>query len=186
LKRAARPFLLIGSVWMILLCGITALTMVWPGLLTRWEQAPAPPESLTRLYLGEAGEALAVASNGTVYEFHYGAYRSPSSWSEAAQPSGEPAIGMSCSPGRGRNLILPPPGKVISRVGESCVYMESAYHLEVVLLENGEVWTWEHERYAYAELFTMCGLLAAFVMGVPFFIMGLGLKIAQKMKKIPE
>jgi hypothetical protein len=181
--RAARPFLIIGIVWMILLCGLTALTMVWPGILTPWEQAPAPPEALTRLDLGEAGEVLAYTSNGTVYEFHYGTYRSPSSWTSG--PSGSPAIGMSCSQGEGRNLVLPPPGKVISRVSESCVYMESAYQLEVVLLENGEVWTWEHERYAYAELFMMCGLLAGFVMGVPFFVMWLGLKIYQKVKKIP-
>jgi hypothetical protein len=83
-------------------------------------------------------------------------------------------------------LVLPPPGKVNSRVRENCVYMESGYHLEVVLLENGEVWTWEHERYVYAELFLMCFLLAAFVMGVPFFVMWLSLKIVQKVKKIPE
>jgi hypothetical protein len=177
-NRAARPFLIIGIVWMILLCGLSALTMVWPGLLTRWEQEPAPPEALTRLDLGEAGEVLAVASNGTVYEFHYGTYRSASSWTNG--PSGNPAIGMNCSPGEGRNLILPPPGKVASRVSESCVYMESGYHLEVVLLENGEVWTWEHERYAYAELFTMFFLLVAFVMGVPFFVMWLVLKVKQR------
>lgn len=186
MSRAARPFLIIGIVWMILLCGLTALTMVWPGLLTRWEQAPAPPEALTRLDLGETGEVLAVASNGTLYEFHYGTYQSSSTWTEIAQPSESPAIGMSCSPGDGRNLVLPPPGKVVSRVSENCVYMESAYHIEVVLLENGEVWTWEHERYAYTELFLMCGLLAAFVMGVPFFLMWMGLTIYQKVKKIPE
>ena len=184
MSRAARPFLVIGILWMVLLCGLTTLTMFRPGLLTRWEQEPAPPEALTRLSLGEAGEVLAVASNGAVYEFHYGTYRSSSSWTSG--PSGSPAIGMSCFPGEGRNLILPPPGKVMSRVSESCVYMESAYHLEVVLLENGEVWTWEHERYAYAELFMMFFLLVAFVMGIPFFVMWLGLKIAQKVKRMPE
>ncbi|MBV6397527.1 MAG: hypothetical protein HFACDABA_03141 [Anaerolineales bacterium] len=184
MTRAARPFLLIGIAWMILLCGCAALTMIWPGWLTRWEQAPALPESAARLSLGQAGEVLAVASNGTVYELRYGTYQADSSWGSG--PSGAPAIGMHCAPAQRRNLILPPPGKVVSRVGESCAYMESSYRLEAVLLENGEVWTWEHERYAYAELFTMCGLLAAFVMGVPFFAMAVGLKITQKIKKIPE
>ena len=169
---------------MILLCGLTALTLVWPGIWTRWKQAPAPPESVTRLFLGEAGEALAVASNGTVYEFHYGTYRSPSSW--ASGPSGNPAIGSGCSPEGGMYLVLPPPGKVVSRVSENCGYMESAYHLEVALLENGEVWTWEHERYAYSELFLMSFLFVAFLMGIPFFVMGLVLKVAQKVKKMPE
>ena len=186
MKQTSRLFLLIGMAWMTLVCGCAALTMVWPGLFTAWDLAPTPPEALTRLYLGTAGEVLASASNGTVYEFHYGTYQSPSSWSEADQPSGSPAIGMGCSPEGGRYLVLPPPGKAISRVRENCVYMESAYHLEVVLLENGEVWTWEHERYAYTELFLMCGLLAAFVMGVPFFVMWMGLKLTQKIKKIPE
>ena len=186
MNRAARPFLIIGIVWMILLCGLSALTMVWPGLLTRWEQAPAPPEALTRLDLGEAGEVLAVASNGTLYEFHYGAYQSSSKWTKVTKPSGSPAVGGSCFPGNGNNLVLPPPGKIVSRVSENCVYMESGYHLEVVLLENGEVWTWEHERYAYAELFTMFFLFVAFLMGIPFFVMGLGLKIYQKVKKIAE
>ena len=185
MNRAARPFLIIGVVWMILLCGLTALTMVWPGLLTRWEQAPAPPEALTRLELGEAGEVLAYTSNGTVYEFRYGAYRSPSAWTRVTQPSGSPAIGMDCSPGEGSNLVLPPPGKAIARVRENCVYMESGYHLEVVVLENGEVWSWEYERYAYTELFIMFFLCAAFLMGVPFFVMWLGLKITQKVKKMP-
>jgi len=171
MKQTSRLFLIIGVIWMILVCGCAALTMVWPGLLTRWEQAPAPPEALTRLDLGEAGEVLASASNETRYEFHYGTYQSSSEWIRVDQPSGNPAIGMGCSSEGGRTLVLPPPGKVTWRVRENCVYMESAYHLEVVLLEDGSVWTWEHERYAYAELFLMCGLLTAFAMGVPFFVM---------------
>ncbi len=180
MKPAARPFLLVGSVWMTLVCGCAALTMVWPGILTRWERAPAPPEALTRLDLGTAGEVLASASNGTRYEFRYGTYQSPSDWVQADQPSGSPAIGVGCTPEGGKYLILPPPGKAVSRVRENCVYIESAYHLEVVLLENGEVWTWEHERYAYAELFNLCFLLIAFVLGIPFFVTWLVLKVKQK------
>lgn len=176
MKRTSRIFLIIGVVWMTLVCGCVALTMVWPGALTRWEQTPAPPEALTRLDLGEAGEVLASASNGTRYELRYGTYQSSTEWMQIDQPSGNPAIGMGCSPEGGMYLVLPPPGKVASRVRENCVYMESAYHLEVVLLEDGSVWTWEHERYAYAELFTLCFLGIAFAMGIPFFVMWIVLK----------
>ena len=183
MNRAARPFIIIGIVLMLSTCTCAALTLFWPGVLTRWEQAPAPPEALTRLHLGEAGEVLASTSNGTLYEFHYGAYQSSSTWTKVSEPSGSPAVGGSCFPEGGSYLVLPPPGKVVSRMSENCAYMESGYHLEVVLLENGEVWTWEHERYAYAELFTMFFLLVAFVMGIPFFVMWLTLKITQRVKK---
>ena len=79
--------------------------------------------------------------------------------------------------------MLPPPGKVKSRVGEDCVYIESAYHLEVALLENGEVWSWEHEAYVYTDLFVITCLCIAIVLGMPFLMLGLGMKIYRKLKK---
>lgn len=184
MKRAARPFIIIGIVWMISTCACAALTLFWPGILTRWEQAPAPPEALTRLDLGEAGEVLAVASNGTLYEFRYGTYQSLSTWTQVSEPSGTPVIGAGCFEAMGNYLVLPPPGKVVSRVGESCAYMESGYRLDVALLEDGSVWTWEHERYAYSELMCMFGLLVAFLLGIPFFVMWVVLKVTQKAKTL--
>ncbi len=181
-KKKACLFLLIGTTWITLICGIAALTLIWPGIMTRWKQTPAPPEALRRLDLGEAGEVLAVASNGTLYEFRYDARQTSSAWSKVTQPSGSPVIGTNCSPQGGRYLILPPPGKIMSHIGENCTYMESGYHFEVVLLENGEVWTWKHERYAYAELLCMFGLPIVFMFGLPFLTIGLILKIKQKAK----
>jgi hypothetical protein len=138
------------------------------------------PEPLSLLRLGEAGEILAQTTDGTLYEFHYG---KNSTWEEIAQPSENPAVGESCVTGTGIYLVLPPPGKVKSRVSENCVYMESAYHLELALLENGQVWVWEYERYAYTELFVMFFLLIGCAAGVLILLLGLGLMIYQKIKK---
>ena len=185
MKKATRPLLIIGSAWMLLVCGCAFFSLFRPGILTRWRQEPAPPVALTRLALGEAGEVLASASDGSTYEFHYGNYRSPSTWTEVAEPSGSPAMdAMGCTPGDGNRLVLPPPGKVASRVSQNCVYMESAYHLEVALLENGEVWSWENESYAYTVLFLMFFLAIACMAGTPILLTGLGLWVYQKVKKV--
>ena len=98
-------------------------------------------------------------------------------------PSGNPAIGASCSQDNENHLVLPPQGKVKSRVGENCVYIESAYHLEVALLENGEIVSWLYEGYAYTDLFLLCFLFIAFVLGALVLVLGLGMKIYRKVKK---
>ncbi|MEW5939414.1 MAG: hypothetical protein AB1750_07125, partial [Chloroflexota bacterium] len=120
------------------------------------------------------------------FEFHYGNYGSASTWTEVSAPSGTPVIGGSCSPGNGNRLVLPPPGKVASRVSVDCGYMESGYHLEVALLENGEVWSWENESYAYTVLFIMFFLAVACIVGAPILLTGIGLWIYQRAKKIPS
>jgi hypothetical protein len=179
MKRASKLLLILGSVWMLITCGCAFFSLLRPGIATRWRREPAPPVAVTRLALDQAGEVLASASNGRTYEFHYG---SPSTWTEVSAPSGGGAIGMDCTPGNGNRLVLPPPGKVTSRVSENCVYMESAYHLEVALLENGEVWSWENESYAYTVLFVMFFLAAACLVGVIIVLSGVGLAIYQKIK----
>jgi hypothetical protein len=187
MQKAVRPLLIIGSAWLLLVCGCAYLSLFRPGIATRWRQEPAPPEALTRLALGQAGEVVASASDGSTYEFRYGNYNSPSAWTEVSQPSGSPAINaMGCTPGDGNRIVWPPPGKATSRVRMNCVYMESGYHLEVALLENGEVWSWENERYAYAELFLMFFLALACVAGAPILLTGVGLWVVQKVKKIPS
>lgn len=169
---------------MILVCGCAFLSLFRPGIATRWRQEPSPPKPLISLALGEAGEVIASAQDGSTFEFHYGNYGSDTEWVEVSEPSGNPAIGgMGCTPGNSSRLVLPPPGKVTSRVSEDCVYMESAYHLEVVLLENGEVWSWENERYAYTELFIMSVLAIACVVGALILLTGAGLWVYQKVKR---
>lgn len=158
--------------------------MVRPGIGTQWRQEPAPPEPISRLALGEAGEVLGYASDETLYEFNYGAYNDTSSWLEVTQPSGTAAIGEDCQTGISNRIVLPPPGKVISRVSVDCVYIESAYHLEVALLENGEIWSWEHESYAYTSLFIMLFLFIGLIIGVLILLIGAGMMIYKKVKNI--
>lgn len=154
--------------------------MFRPGITVRWRQESAPPEAVASIKLGEAGEVLAHASDGSIYEF---GYDTPSSWEEVAQPSGSPAIGMSCVPAETSNrLVFPPPEKVVSHVRVNCVMFETAYHLEVVLLENGEVWSWEHDTYAYSELLMFFVVTACFGIGALIFMIGAGMKFYQKVK----
>jgi hypothetical protein len=182
MRKTAIVLLVIGCVWIILVGGCGYFSLVSPGILTRWRQEPPPPELLTHLALGEAGEVIGSVSNGTRFEFRYGNYGSDSEWVEVTEPSGNPAIGADCSPGDGNRIVLPPPGEARSRASMNCIYMESAYHLEVALLENGEVWSWENERYAYAELFIMLSLLCVGAMGAMILLVGAGLWIYWKCK----
>jgi len=150
------------------------LTLFRPGIGTRWKQEPASPELLSSLSLGDAGEVLGYSSTGTIYEFKYGIYGNSSSWQKVSEPSGIAAIGQGCQSGNSNQIVVPPSGKVKSQVSESCVYIESAYHLEVALLDNGEVWSWEHESYAYTNLFIMFFVFIAFVIGVLILLTGMG------------
>jgi len=184
MRKATVVLLSVGSVWMCLVCICAYLSLYRPGLATRWRDEPPPPEPLMGLTLGEAGEIIGSASDGTLYEFHYGNYRSPSAWSEVDAPTGNSAISaQGCSPGDGNRIILPPPGKIRSRVREDCVYIESAYHLEVALLENGDIWSWEHERYAYTELFLMFFMFIGCGVGALILLTGTGMAIYQQFKK---
>ncbi|MCX6057684.1 MAG: hypothetical protein NTW69_05990 [Chloroflexi bacterium] len=136
--KTAKVFLVIGSVWIFIVCGCGYFSLIQPGIGTRWKQEPTPPERVSLLKLGDAGEIIAETTNGNLYEFNYG---SNSLWKKVTQPSEVAAIGMDCSPGHTNYIVLPPPENVVSLVSENCVYMESAYHLRVALLENGEVWS---------------------------------------------
>ena len=167
-------------VWLVTVCGCGFFTMLRPGIATRWQQEPAPPEKVIRLGLGEAGEVIGYTVDGSMYELSYG---SPSSWEKVTQPSGNPAIGMSCRAAETTNrLVLSPPNEVLSRVRVDCVMFETAYHLEVALLEEGEIWSWEYSTYAYTEIFVFFILLIAFGAGIILLLIGLGMAIYQKVK----
>lgn len=93
-------------------------------------------------------------------------------------------MGVFCSrAGRNGYSILPPPGKVISRVGESCVATESGFYMEVVLLENGEVWTWRNESNSYSGMILFIGLFLVFGLGLALLISGMIVKAPQKTAK---
>ncbi len=152
--------------------------MFRPGIGTSWQQEPAPPEKVIRLGLGEAGEVIGYTVDGSMYELSYG---SPSSWEKVTQPSGTPAIGKSCRAAETSNrLVLSPPNEVLSRVRVDCVMFETAYHLEVALLEKGEVWSWEYSSYAYTEIFVFFIFMLAFGAGIVLLLVGLGMMLYQK------
>lgn len=164
----------------MLVCGCGIFTMLLPGIGTQWNAEPTPPEPVSHLEPGSSGEVVAQTNDGTMYEFQYG---SPSSWEKVSQASGSPVLGMHCSTGgEGNHIVLPPPGDEVSRVRVNCVMFETAYHLEVALLDNGEIWSWKHERYAYTELFVSFILLAGFCLGVIFLIVGAGMFMYIKYK----
>ncbi len=183
--KRANLFLLTGVLWICLVCSAGYLLLIRPGIGTRWRQEPAPPEALSRLELGKVGEILGYTSNGTIYEFHK-SYRTPSQWEKTSVPSGVSIVGGRCTPNVSNRIVWPPPGKVKSRVNESCIYIESAYHLEVALLENGEVWSWQHEAYVYADLFIGFFLFIALTIGASILLFGIGLIIYKKASKIHQ
>ena len=159
---------------MCCVCVAGYFSLARPGITTRWEKEPAPPEPISRLELGNAGEILGFTADETLYEFTYGAYQAESSWNKVEQPSGTAPLGDHCSPETQDRIIVSPPGEVASRVSESCTYIESGYQLEIVLLENGEIWSWEHEMYAYAMLANAFILFIVMMGGVLILAAGIG------------
>ena len=165
---------------MSLVIGIAFFSVLRPGITTRWKQEQAPPEQATLLKLGINGEILAQTPGGNLYEMTSG-------WKSVTGPTENTEMGGLCYSGDANHyLILPPPGKVISRVTNYCVATESGYHTEVVLLENGEVWSWRIERGGYTGLLLVVMLGIALVLGAPLLLIGLGMKIYQKVIKMPS
>ena len=183
MAKKINPLIWIGIIWLCCVFSAGYLSLARPGIGTHWEQEPAPPKPITRLELGKAGEVIGHTSEGTMYEFTYGIYQSQSAWQKVEQPSGTPAIGESCTPDIADRIVLPPPGKVVSRVSENCSYIESGYRFEVVLLENGQIWSWEHETYAYAVLLIMLILFIALAIGILILLIGIVIVIYKKIKK---
>jgi hypothetical protein len=180
MRRSAKIILLIGAIWLVFTCGCGFFTMLRPGLGTSWQQEPVPPEKIIRLGVGEMGEVLGYTADQEMYELSYG---SPSTWKKVSQPSGNPVIGMNCRATEKTNrLVVSPPNEVLSRVRVDCVMFETAHHLEVALLERGEIWSWEYSSHAYTELLLFFILVTSFGVGVLIFLIGLGIKIYQKIK----
>ena len=178
MSKTTKVLLTVSVIWLMIACGCSYFSMYRPGITTRWQQEPTPPEPITRLELGESGEILSFTDNGMIYQFSYG---SPSRWEEISEPTGMPSVGMSCEPSEtNTKIVFPPPGAEISRVRVDCVMYETAIHLEVVLLEDGGIWSWEYDSYVYTELMLGFILLLCFVSGIVLLLVGLGMAIYQK------
>lgn len=178
-KRANR-FLWIGVIWLSLTFAIYYFLLARPGIGTKWEQEQVPPEQVSVLRLGAHVEILAQTPGGNLYELVPGWN---GLWKKVTEPLENPEPLLICYPDDSDGyLILTPPGKVTSRVSEYCVATESGHHIEVVLLENGEVWSWRHEVGGHLSIVLILVLCVAFVLGLPFLIMGLRMKIRDWVK----
>ena len=164
---------------MILLCVWAYFALGHPRNTQKWKQEPPPPEAFSLLRLGEAGEVLGQTADGNLYEYTY-SEKQP--WQKVTEPSGTPSLGYYCVAHDSNYSVVSPPGKVISWVKESCVYAESNYYFEMVLLENGEVWSWQYEVYAYTQMAVVYLLLIGLAVGALILSLGAGLKIYQRIK----
>jgi hypothetical protein len=182
MHKAARVLIIIGSGWSLLIVVWAYFALSHPRLSTKWKQEPLPPEPVSELRLGDAGEILARTQGGDLYEY---VYEPQSPWIKVSNPSGVPSLGMDCYPDEAKNTFGPP-GKVKSQLSEACVYNESVRYLTFVLLENGEVWSWQHEVYAYTQMALIPVLCLSCIPGGLILLLGLGLMAYQKRKRTSE
>lgn len=170
--------------WVVIFCGWAFISLFYPGLGTTWKKEIPPPEQPSKLVLGNKGEALAETLDGRLFEYTRDVNQS---WVEVTTPSGTTAwLGDAvCNSGNRRYIVISPPGKIKSLIKESCGYLESSYHLEIALLENGEIWIWEHEVYAYTHLLNAFILIIIGLLGTPFLAVWFVIEIFRKMRKRP-
>jgi hypothetical protein len=179
MNKVVRLLLIFGGAWMLVVCIFAYLALVHPGLSTKWKQEQLPPEAVILFRLGGAGEILAETQEGNLYELDY--YLRPP-WKKVDEPSGITWIGMVCSPAEAE-YVFQPPGEVKIEVSETCLYNESARYISFVLLENGEVWSWQRETYAYTLLAAIPLMLGGWVIGALILSIGAGLALYQKKKR---
>jgi hypothetical protein len=166
--------------WLIIIFVIHYFALARPGIETKWKQEQSPPEQVSILRLGINGEVLGQTPGGDLYELFAG-WNQP--WKRVTEPAKNPEPPVFCqNDNAGAYLILPPPGKVASRVSEYCYSIDVGHHLEVVLLENGEVWSWRYESDAIFGFVLECAFQVANLLGALFVLIGLGIKIRQWVK----
>lgn len=176
MNKLARLLLIAGGVWMLAVCFFAYLALIHPGLSTKWEREPLPPEPVRALRVGEAGEILVETEIGNLYELDY-VLHPP--WKKIDKPSGVPWIGMVCHTSEA-GYVFPPPGEVKMEVSETCVYNESARYISFALLENGEIWSWQREVYAYTLMAATPLLLGGCIIGALILFTGVGLRLYWK------
>lgn len=170
-KSAKRPFLILG-IWVSILLVMAFFSLFQPGIGTRWEKIPNPPEPIENLALGNSGEIIVHTSNGDIYELQM-AIGWPKTWTKVSDLSGNPVIGWSCTAIDRKLIVLSPPGKAKTRISEACVIFESIFYLEFALLETGDVWLWVYDSYAYTNFAMIASLICGLLMGIPVLVIGI-------------
>lgn len=170
MNKKFQRFIIGGILWVLLIWAWTYIYYYHPGLGTRWVKQPSPAIEVSSLKLGGKGEVIAETTDGKLFEFT-DVYNQ--TWTEVTEPSGTPAIGGYCSPGNPMYIVAPPPGQVKYHVKETCAIFETGVHLELVLLENNEIWSWEHGVYYYTHVLKALCLGIIGSIGIPFIAIGL-------------
>ena len=179
MNRKHQQFIIGGILWVLLIWTWTYIYYYHPGLGTSWVKQLSPSTKISSIKLGAKGEVIAETTDGKFFEYtdNYS-----QTWTEVNEPSGRPAIGGYCSPGNPMYIVVPPPGQVKYRVKETCAIFETGVHLELVLLENNEIWSWEHDVYAYTHVLNALCLGTIGSIGIPFVVIGL-VRILRKTKQ---
>jgi hypothetical protein len=179
LNDRSQRLIAFGALWLLLVFGCWFFSMGRPGIGTNWRLEPSPPEQLALLKLGDNGEILAQSPRGNTYQLIPGY-----AWETIAKPADLLELGVICQVSDPENFLIPvPPGKVISQVDEYCYATESGSHYQVVLLENGQVWSWVKEIGGYRNMLLLCVLDIAFVLGMPFLLLGVISLVLRKVKQ---
>lgn len=169
-------FMIAGGICLLLVVGYYYFSISRPGIGIRWQQAPAPPEKLAVLRLDENGAILAQSTDRNIYQYLPGSiWKHVNSSAEVLDP------GMLCGSSDSKDFFIPPPpGKVIAHVSEHCVATESGYHLEVVLLENGEVWSWRYEASLLSGMVMAFTTFIALILSLSLLLFGFFSSMAKK------
>lgn len=177
MNNRPRLFMIAGGICLLLVMGYYYFSISRPGIGIRWQQAPFPPEKLVVLRLVENGAILAQSNNKNIYQYLPGSiWKHVNSSAEILDP------GMLCGSSDSKGFfILPPPGKVIAHVSEQCVATESGYHLEVVLLEDGEVWLWRYETSLLSGMVVGYTIFITLIFGMSLLLFGFFSSIAKKL-----
>ncbi|MBL8090068.1 MAG: hypothetical protein JNJ43_07055 [Anaerolineales bacterium] len=171
MNKKNKQFILSGIIWTVSIWAWTYIYYYHPGLGTTWVKEPLPHENIISLKLGETGEVIFETADGKLFEFTK--HRSEEIWTEVTEPSGIPATGGQCKPGNPMYAVIPPPGQVKLRVNETCSAFETGIHLEFVILENNEIWSWVHSVYGYTHILKAFCLGGFGFLGVLLIVIGL-------------
>jgi hypothetical protein len=175
-----RRLIVVGAVWLFLVFGCWFFALTRPGISVRWQKESTPPERISLLKAGGNGEILAETPDGQVYEFIYGLHPA---WERTVAPFEDAESDANCDVGDSAGYLIPsPPGQIKSRASQNCVAVENGYHLELILLENGEIWSWSYERNADTGLLLVVALGLSFLLAVSLVLLGLVAATFQKVK----
>lgn len=167
----ANRVLTVAITWLVIVFGCYFFNVARPGLGTKWERLPSLPDSATTIELTDYGFILATTESSKVYKREL--WQTTEPW----MLHDEATEDLNATPcqvdDENRFSVSSLPGKVVARSSRNCVASaENSVHVEVALLENGEVWMWTYLYGGIGEGFTWLLVLAGVALGV--ILLGVG------------